>query len=444
MVLRPFRQLFSFDFQLQGSSGDTDQDDILVRKGNQLHEIIIYMMLAFSIAFSIANYLVGSLLEALITLALLPLCLITIVLYRAGYTLVSKLWNVVHLSGVIAFLCLATSPATGVLSFFMPSILGSLITLQGKERIYGYIATAYNIAMITFLSLTDIRIGEMVYTEERLHQEWMMNFIGAALATTIEMIFIMLLTNKIQEKMIHNAIQLNVKNEDLLKANAELDNFVYRVSHDLRSPLLSVKGLLALIFVEPGLDRKTEDYLRMADKSINRLDETIREILEYSRNSRLTLKLEHFNIRKMTEAIFEDLKYLASPGFTFNLEMKGPEEIRSDGYRVNTVLRNVISNAVKYQRKDIINPLVQVTISHSADELIIEIRDNGVGIPEASISRVFDMFYRGSGSQVGTGLGLYICKEVLNKLGGIIRIRSTVNEGTAVTIILPLQHNLTA
>lgn len=182
----------------------------------------------------------------------------------------------------------------------------------------------------------------------------------------------------------------------------------------------------------------------MADKSINRLDETIREILEYSRNSRLSIKFEFFNIRKLTESIFDDLKYLASPTFNFSLEVHGPDEICSDGYRINTVLRNVISNAVKYQRKDIPNPSVAVIIRHSAMDVIIEIKDNGVGIPESSLPRVFDMFYRGASAQVGTGLGLYICKEVLNKLGGTIKIRSEVNKGTTITIIFPKQINPTA
>jgi len=444
MVLRPFRQLFSFDFQVDQERGDSDQDDILVRKGNQLHEIIIYMMLIYSVIFTVVNYVISSIPEALITFSIVPLSIITVILYRSGYTLVSKLWNIIQFSAILSLLALTTSPATGILSFFIPSILGCMITLQGKERIYGYIGTAYNIAVVTFLATTDFRIGEMVYTEERLHKEWLMNYIGSSVATSIELIFIMLLTNKIQEKMLVNTRQLHTKNEDLIKANTELDNFVYRVSHDLRSPLLSVKGLLALVFVEPGLDKKTEGYLRMADKSINRLDETIREILEYSRNSRLSIKFEFFNIRKLTESIFDDLKYLASPTFNFSLEVHGPDEICSDGYRINTVLRNVISNAVKYQRKDIPNPSVAVFIRHSAMDVIIEIKDNGVGIPESSLPRVFDMFYRGTSAQVGTGLGLYICKEVLNKLGGTIKIRSEVNKGTTITIIFPKQINPTA
>ncbi|MFM7329279.1 MAG: sensor histidine kinase [Bacteroidota bacterium] len=443
MLLRPFRQLFSFDFQISQENGDADQDNILVRKGNQLHEIIIYMMVGYSVLFTGVNFFNGSYREAYITLSLIPLSLITIILYRSGYTLLSKLWNIVQVSVILGLLCLTTSPATGILSFFAPSILGCMITLQGKERIYGYLGTGYNMIVVLFLATTDLRIGEMVYTEERLHKEWIMNFIGASVATTIELLFIMLLTNKIQEKMLINARQLNLRNEDLTKANTELDNFVYRVSHDLRSPLLSVKGLLALVFVEPGLDRKTEGYLRMADKSINRLDETIREILEYSRNSRLSIRFDYFNIRKMTEGIFEDLKYLASPEFRFSLEIHGADEICSDGYRINTVLRNIVSNSVKYQRRDIPDPNVSVVIRHSALDVLIEVKDNGTGIHENSLPRVFDMFYRGNSNQVGTGLGLYICKEVLNKLGGTIKIRSEVNKGTVVNILFPKQPNPT-
>ncbi len=230
---------------------------------------------------------------------------------------------------------------------------------------------------------------------------------------------------------------LREKNEQLQKTNAELDNFVYSVSHDLRSPLLSVKGLIALIFELPDLDATIETYLKMADKSINRLDDTIREILEYSRNSRLGLVQESFDVKNLVEQICGDLKYGLDHNFRFIIDSTGPNTMLSDRSRIHTLLRNIIGNAVKYRRVDIPDPMVRFAMKHTERGLVMEIEDNGEGISENSIPKVFDMFYRGTNTAVGTGLGLYICREIINKLGAEIEIHSVVQKGTRVVLTFP-------
>jgi len=298
---------------------------------------------------------------------------------------------------------------------------------------------AATVLLLIILLLSDVGIPDTEFNFENVRIERFMNLASAAIATILEVVFILRLSDKFQDKLVERSVEVNKKNYDLIKANGELDNFVYRVSHDLRSPLLSVKGLLSLVFQSPDLNEKTEGYLRRAETSINRLDDTIREILEYSRNSRLAQKLEVFDIRRMVELIFEDLRYLAGPQFNFTIELNGPNEVMSDGYRINTVMRNLISNSVKYRRNDIPDPGLKVTIDNLPKLVTIKVEDNGEGIPENSLPRVFEMFYRGTNTSVGTGLGLYICREVIEKLNGDIRISSTPGKGTLVTIELPVK-----
>ena len=292
--------------------------------------------------------------------------------------------------------------------------------------------------LVSFALLAfDVGVTDQQINPDTIRSERILNITSAAVATILEVVFILRLSDEFQDKLIDRSLELHRKNTDLIKANSELDNFVYRVSHDLRSPLLSVKGLLALLSQQAKLDEKNEGYLKRADSSINRLDEIIREILEYSRNSRLNQKLENFDFRRMTELIFEDLRYLAGPDFSFKIEISGPNEIYSDSYRVNTVMRNLISNSVKYRRKNMPNAEVMVKVRHEPKSVYIDVIDNGEGIPQSSLPRVFEMFYRGTKTSVGTGLGLYICKEVIEKLNGKIRIQSTQGNGTKVTIELP-------
>jgi len=182
------------------------------------------------------------------------------------------------------------------------------------------------------------------------------------------------------------------KNQELKKINSELDNFVYSVSHDLRSPLLSIKGILSLVFNGSQIDEMTTNYLKLAEKSVIRLDETIQEILEYSRNARLEVNYEEFDVDTMIQTIFEDLKFSTSENFEFNFKITGNPIIHSDKSRVEILLKNLIGNSVKYQRKDIQNPFVLVDFTHSdLNEIKFTISDNGEGIPEKHLTKIFDM-----------------------------------------------------
>jgi PAS domain S-box-containing protein len=230
------------------------------------------------------------------------------------------------------------------------------------------------------------------------------------------------------------------KNTELKKINSELDNFVYSVSHDLRSPLLSIKGILSLVFSSSQIDEMTENYLKLAEKSVIRLDETIQEILEYSRNARLEVTLENFDIAVSIETVFEDLKFSTSDNFNFDFSITGSPMIHSDKSRIEILLKNLIGNAVKYQRKDVETPFVFVEFKQDENKNIqFSIRDNGEGIPEKHLSNIFDMFYRASSSSQGTGLGLYICKEIAIKLNASIEIQSKQNEGTTVQLSIPVK-----
>jgi PAS domain S-box-containing protein len=228
------------------------------------------------------------------------------------------------------------------------------------------------------------------------------------------------------------------KNEELRKINAELDNFVYSVSHDLRSPLLSIKGILTNVLKPGNLDEKTTKFLKLAEVSANRLDGTIQEILEYSRNARLNLNLEEVNLEELCNVIFDDLRYSVEDAFEFRFSTSIEMPIITDKARITALLKNVIGNASKYRKKDIANPFVAISIDATSDYYLIQVKDNGIGIPEKSVARIFEMFYRATTSSVGTGLGLYICQEIVNKLQGKISVTSQEGEGTTITIQLPI------
>jgi PAS domain S-box-containing protein len=239
---------------------------------------------------------------------------------------------------------------------------------------------------------------------------------------------------KIEKTVIRN-------NEELRKINSELDNFVYSVSHDLRSPLLSIKGIITLIFHAYDVSSDVEKYLRMVESSINKLDGNIREILEYSRNSRLEVKHEKMNLESTINSIFQEVKYSVDSHVLLEMAFEGESEVFSDRSRLTTVLKNLISNSIRYRRKDIEAPFVKVSVKQEPEMLLIKVSDNGVGIPKEQREKVFEMFYRGNSASSGTGLGLYIVKEIVNKMDGRVVLDSEPGKGTAITISLPIHHD---
>ena len=232
-----------------------------------------------------------------------------------------------------------------------------------------------------------------------------------------------------QEVMAQNNIELK-------KINSELDNFVYSISHDLRSPLLSIKGIISLIIHSESLDPNTVQLLEMADKSVARLDGTIQEILEYSRNSRLNVSHELFNLREMVLTIFEDLKFSNKDSFEMELNFESNEDVFSDKARIGILLKNIIGNSVKYGREGVVSH-ISFRMYRLNGKITLSVTDNGQGISEANKDKIFNMFFRGTTASVGTGLGLYICKEIVAKLGGAISVDSQLGVGTTMTVVLP-------
>lgn len=232
---------------------------------------------------------------------------------------------------------------------------------------------------------------------------------------------------------------LRRQNEELIKINKELDSFVYSVSHNLRAPLMSVLGLINLVQLEnKNRDNTMNDYFQMMQQSVHKLDDTLKEILDYSRNARSALDVSEIDIRRLVEESFERFKYIeGSEEITKSVE--GGEKIPfyTDTYRLSVIINNLVSNAIKYRDVHKDDNHLRVTINVTDRELLLLISDNGIGISADYIPRIFDMFFRASERSDGAGLGLYIVRETVEKLRGTIEVESEVGKGTSFKITLP-------
>jgi signal transduction histidine kinase len=239
-------------------------------------------------------------------------------------------------------------------------------------------------------------------------------------------------TDVTQRRFDQQAILKN--NIELKKINSELDNFVYSVSHDLRSPLLAILGLVQLINSNQQSAEALQKYISMIAASANRMDDTIKEILEYSRNARLDIEVSPVDFKSLIGEIFEDVRHISTEKITLELNIKQDNPFYSDRNRISTLIKNIISNAVKYRKKGTVNSFININILVTPTEALLRFEDNGEGIEEIHQERIFEMFYRASNSAPGTGLGLYICKEILNNIGGSITLDSVPGEGSVFTV----------
>jgi PAS domain S-box-containing protein len=228
--------------------------------------------------------------------------------------------------------------------------------------------------------------------------------------------------------------------EELKIRNAELDNFVYKVSHDLRAPLSSVLGLVNLSTLQGNTDNPTE-YISIIGKKVQALDNFISDVLSHSKNLKMEVAIGPVDLNKIIDQTFIDLSYLNGAQQTKRVIKIEGIDFYSDYWRVSEIFRNLISNAIKYRKTDTNESEINIRIHVDHISADITFSDNGIGIKETSLKRIFEMFYRGTEQAEGSGIGLYIVKNAVDKLGGEIRVSSTAGEGTQFHILLPNRIN---
>lgn len=318
---------------------------------------------------------------------------------------------------------------TGVYIYFIPSSLGALAVFGFKERWIGigFTIVSYGLFLLALFKPSN-------FFPNDAHFYFIINFVIALLIGVLIIIFF-------DQLVIQSEKEILLKNSELTKINAELDRFVYSVSHDLRAPLSSISGLIQLL--ERTSDPvETRQYVHLMKGRIERLEEFIRDIINFSRNARAEIQTESTNVGELVNETFEALKFMkGAEAIVLHNELPDSLAISIDKTRLQIVLFNIISNAIQYKDSNKGQSYIRFGCELSEKQLILQIDDNGIGIDHPHHPKVFNMFYRASENAKGSGLGLYIVKETMDKLGGTISLQSVLGEGTRLTLQLPAQTN---
>ncbi len=240
------------------------------------------------------------------------------------------------------------------------------------------------------------------------------------------------------ERIKEASATLEINNKELEKINKELDLFAYRVSHDLRGPIASIRGLIEI--VKSAKTKEESDFcLEKISASTIKLDGFIQDILDLSRNSRTEIVSEPVDVRAMVMEVTEGLKYMdQDQRIEFRLGCESPT-ITTDPLRLKIILTNLIANAYKYQDMKKDKPIIEISCALKNQSINLLVKDNGIGIKDEYKDKIFEMFFRGTDKSVGTGLGLYVVKEIIEKLNGTINVRSEFEKGSEFEINFPVK-----
>lgn len=221
----------------------------------------------------------------------------------------------------------------------------------------------------------------------------------------------------------------------LKSVNKELDSFMWKVSHDLKSPLSSIKGIINVAKIEKDPE-SIKDYLDHIDSSIDKLNSFIRDMEDITRNKQLEVNYAPVDFETLLDSVMEDFQFNSiSEGVSVKRKVKQKGEFATDSTILKSILHNLVSNSYKYKTEH--NPQISISISSGKEKGIIEVKDNGIGISKEYLPKVFEMFFRATEKSGGSGLGLFIVKEGLEKIGGSIDVKSREGQGTKFTLTIP-------
>ncbi|MEQ8304132.1 MAG: HAMP domain-containing sensor histidine kinase [Cyclobacteriaceae bacterium] len=362
---------------------------------------------------------------------------VAVVLWIRKMYISAIIFDLLMLNIMLFFISERLSIYTGIDHYYV-AIGAVALALFGYE--HWKAGVGFGLLSLTLFILTRFVSFDAVpiirYDEKTELMFFVINTVVASCVSIYCLVMVMKFSFESRKALLRTQATVEDQNVQLKKTNEELDRFVYSASHDLRSPLSSIKGLVNIIQIDKQGDKA--EYLRKIQERIEVMDQFIQEITNYSRNSRLIVSAEYFLMKPLVENVISSLRY-ADQGEQINFRVFIDDDlaIRSDPHRLRIILNNLISNAIKYadHRKD--NPAVEISATLADSQVTITVKDNGIGIHAEHLKMIFNMFYRATEQSKGSGLGLYIAQEAVAKLKGEMRVTSEIDLGSTFSLIIP-------
>jgi PAS domain S-box-containing protein len=231
--------------------------------------------------------------------------------------------------------------------------------------------------------------------------------------------------------------------ESLKLKNAELERFVYTASHDLKTPLVTISGFAGILKHALGesCDETVLSSLNHIDSATEKMNQLLNDLLLYSRTGHLPLNNETVGLNELTQEVMSEVKPLLTEGQIRYEIARNMPEILGDRSQLHQVMQNLIVNAIKYMGKQP-EPFIEIGIDFFNDQQAYYVRDNGIGIDPQYQSSVFGLFKRLSTDDKGTGVGLALVKQIVERHGGDVWIESSGEAGKGTSIWFTLKGDV--
>ena len=243
----------------------------------------------------------------------------------------------------------------------------------------------------------------------------------------------------LDKKVKERTVELSESNRQLTDVNTELDNFLYKSSHDLSGPLASLQGLVNLAYMEPKDEFHQLRLLGDLTSQIEKMSKMLSRLSLVSEVNHASLESQKIDIEKVLVALFEfEKKNYQSSNVQLSFKIQGDIKLVSDKLLFETIVENLVTNGIKFcNSNNRAQRFVHVEISKAGSMVCIRVSDNGLGIASKPDQDVFRMFMRGSERSETGGVGLYLTKICVNRLGGNIQLEQTSGDGSTFLVQLP-------
>lgn len=281
--------------------------------------------------------------------------------------------------------------------------------------------------LVGFIGCDSVRTTQ-TWTEDQIT---LLRIVGEIFVTAME-------RRRAQEEKTQLIASLEERAADLARSNAELEQFAYVASHDLQEPLRAVTGYTQLLARRYAgqLDAKADEYIAFAVEGATRMQKLIQDLLLFSRIGRRAKAFGPVNLETVFETVVANLQVAIAENNAIITHSALPT-VKGDPTQLVQLLQNIISNAIKYRSQD--PPMIHINAERQDGQWQVSIRDNGIGIDLKYAERIFLVFQRLHTREEypGTGIGLAICKKIVDRHGGQIWVDSVPAEGSTFYFTIP-------
>ena len=419
-------------------------DDLLMEYSNVMHVWLMKIIAFYSIIYTFINIYLKDVQQAYATAVSLVLVSISYFIYYKGFVFTSKLFNVVN----ILFMITTLSVLAGVMSlmflYYFPLIIALLIIFQGKQKITGYVISGVIVVLILLVTRLEQPYDIIHLNPQHLKADQFTNIIGVSTLCILLLFFGNHTMNKIRDSLVGKSKVLQEKNEQLTAVIYTRDKMMSVISHDLRSPIISLNSAMNIFSeqeIDPAFQRElVGDIKKKSVKLLTMIDDLLAWTKAQSES--INCSIEKISITHFKDYLTDLIGLIgASKKIQLELDFKfnpATEFILCDKNLMETVLRNLVSNAIKFSEE---GSKLQVSATDKNNKCEFSIKDFGRGLTTkqlADIKSGNSFTTKGTALEHGHGLGLQLVQEFLKKQNSELEVESSLGEGSRFYFSVPI------